>query len=70
MLNTKCYILNNEYLLVGKSAFEFRAAIFDTYKPFFRTLRLALFLAKPYYQKVRIDPGITLGFLVKHYFAL
>ena len=29
---------------------------------FCQTLRLALFLAKPYYQKVRIDPGITVVF--------
>ena len=48
-----------------KSYFEFRAAIFETYRPSFRTLCLALFLAKPYYQKVRIDPGIILGFWSK-----
>ena len=45
-----------------KSGFEFRAAIFETYRPLFRTLRLALFLAKPYYQNVRIDPGTILVF--------
>ena len=47
---------------LDKSAFEFWAAIFETYRPFFRTLRLALTWAKPYYQKVRIDPGIILVF--------
>ena len=30
--------------------------------PFFRTLRLGLISAKPYYQNARIDRGITLGF--------
>ena len=29
---------------------------------FFQTLRLGLFLAKPYYQNARIDSGIILGF--------
>ena len=52
-----------------KSAFEFWVAVFETYGPFFRTWRSALFLAKPYYQKVRIDPEIILVFWVKHHFA-
>ena len=39
---------------------------------FFRTLRLGLILAKPYYQNARIDRGIIFGFLpnLRNYYKL
>ena len=37
---------------------NFAFSVFKTCRPFFQILRLALFLAKPYYEKLRIDLGI------------
>ena len=45
-----------------KPAFEFRAAGFARYLFFIRTLRLALFSAKPTSKNVCIDSGAILDF--------
>ena len=50
------------YTCFCKSACEIMDVAFGTYGPFFRTSCVSLFVAKPCYQKVRIDPEIILGF--------
>ena len=47
---------------LGRSGFE-SGLLFLRNIAFFRTLHLTFVFARPYYQHVRIDPGIILGFV-------
>ena len=56
--NICIFIANIDFL--GKFAFESEVVIFGK-SYFFRTSRLGLISAKPYYQNARVDRGMILG---------
>ena len=50
------------FFVFDKSAFELWAVAFSTCGHLFELCDFFTFWAKPYYQKLCIDPGIILGF--------